>query len=418
MAGVPRLGIYNGRAKDVSCAGDNITYEVALHDKTRCSIQCIPELSYFRGGQPPWYVEAAWEVEDDEILAVVTKQDVTGPRKDSDIKLTMDNGALSYIGTRLTWKQPPPEEDKLKVKKAEIELARLEAQAKEAALAAEKEELNEKQAKHQAEAQAEQEEMQRMREELARQKEELRQLHEAREVEQRRRLEEEQRRRDELAAMEEKTKQEQEELARAREEQLQAAAKAEEERLAHTKQLEEEQAALEAQRMEVENNRAQSEAERAAKLAEVAAKEAEIQREREEVERQRAEEEALAQAQQNHLRLVEEELQDRASHLHHNEQVLHNERHNIAQSRGQLAVVHAHVASMLGKRDKHLGLDRPGAGHEMHNLDDGAVAEMGLQEDEVEPDSPEGEAGEDVWDMDWHTVENKGTGVTEAVAES
>jgi len=423
MTGEPRLGVYIGRAKDVCFPGDNFTYEVILHDKTRCSIQCIPELSYFKGGQPPWHVEAIWEIDDGEIIATVTKQDsAVGPRKDSDVKLTIDSAeaAIAYKGHRLLWKQPPPQEDQLKVKKQEIEIAKLEAQAKQAELEARKEELEANKAKQEEKAKAEQEELVQMREELARQKEEMQKLQEAREEEQRMRIEEENKKKEELAAQEEKMNMEREELLRAREEQLEAQKKAEAERDAHARQLEDEQAALEAQRLEVENNRAQSEAERDAKLAEVAAKEAEIQREREAVEQQRIEEEALAQAQQNSLKLMEEELRDRASHIHHTEQVLHNERHNIAQSRGQLAVVHAHVASMLGKRDKHLGLDRPaGAGHEEHTLDDGGAVEMGLQEEEGEQDGDgEDAAGGDVWDMDWHTVEHKKTDATEAGAES
>ena len=77
----PRLGSYRGGIKDFSCPGDHVTFEVLLLDENKCSLQCIPEMNSFKGGQPPWICEGTWEWDEDcEIEATITKADVIGPR--------------------------------------------------------------------------------------------------------------------------------------------------------------------------------------------------------------------------------------------------------------------------------------------------------------------------------------------------
>merc|ERR1719343_381396 len=56
----PRLGTYVGFAKDVTCPGDDVTYDVVLMEDSTCALKCTPRLSLFGGGQPPWSCGGKW----------------------------------------------------------------------------------------------------------------------------------------------------------------------------------------------------------------------------------------------------------------------------------------------------------------------------------------------------------------------
>jgi len=196
--------------------------------------------------------------------------------------------------------------------------------------------------------------------------------------------------------MQAKLQREREELEREREQQEQAKSAVEEERQAQAKALQDQQDLLEKQRLEVENNRAQSEAEKEAKLKEFQEQQAELLKQQQEMERSRREEAEIRQAEQEAWRLREQELHDRADSISMTEQVLNQERHQILKSRTSLAVVQAHVVSMLGKADKQHGINEAKV-HETHLLD--------ADEPEAEDQEPANMA--DVWNMDWTAVETK-----------
>ncbi|CAJ1418800.1 unnamed protein product [Effrenium voratum] len=118
--GEPKWGVYVGKARDVTCPGDNVTYEFVVYDGHRCSLECIPEKSFFCGGQPPWKCEGNYEVEDGEIEMEVTKPDVVGPRRDSDVKLEASESKpeVTFRQTRLSWAPASTPTDPAKLKKA------------------------------------------------------------------------------------------------------------------------------------------------------------------------------------------------------------------------------------------------------------------------------------------------------------
>uniref|UniRef100_A0A7S0B6P8 Uncharacterized protein n=1 Tax=Pyrodinium bahamense TaxID=73915 RepID=A0A7S0B6P8_9DINO len=384
---VPRLGVYVGKALNVTCQGDNITYEVVLLDRQRSTVQMIPQLSYFKGGQPPWQVEGTWESEDGEVVIGVTKQDITGPRKDTDLKLTIGaDGALIFRDTPCTWKSPPPEADPLKAKQEEIARSSAEAQAKQAELEAKREELQRQHEEQEAARRAQEEELRRLREELEQQRQ--RQAAEAAKAEEERAR---------LAAEAE----EQRVLRERQQQELNALMRAKEEVQSTREALAAQQSLVEAKRLEVENSRAASEEERAAKLAEVQTQQAELQRLQQEVERQRIEEERLRQAQDETFKLMDQELKERADHLVQAEQGLSQERQQIMKSRRSLGMVQAHVVSMLDEADKHLGLAN-GQAHISLDASDEPEAELDAEEEDMR--SP---GGADVWNMDWSSVAGK-----------
>lgn len=105
----PRLGTYTGKLVDTS--GDGICYQIVLFPGGKCELDCIPEKSYFQGGAPPWHIEAKWELDDDEIVCEVTKEDVVGPKRKTDVKVPYNekDGSLMLRGTRCVWTEPPPD---------------------------------------------------------------------------------------------------------------------------------------------------------------------------------------------------------------------------------------------------------------------------------------------------------------------
>uniref|UniRef100_A0A7S4PZC9 Uncharacterized protein n=1 Tax=Alexandrium monilatum TaxID=311494 RepID=A0A7S4PZC9_9DINO len=383
-----RLGVYTGSARDVTCPGDNITYEVILHDPKKCTVESIPQLSYFKGGQPPFHLEGTWELDDPDLVITVTKQDVTGPKKDADIRLPIGaDGRLSFRGTWCSWRANPPEDDKIKAEKAELEKFAAETKRRHAELEALREE-------QMAAKRAEEEEIERLRNEVKRQREE--QEAEARQAEaERARLEEERREQEAQAA---RQRAELDALAKAREEVQRNREEARRLQEEHQKELAEQQTRLEAERLKVEEERAAREAEKAAKQAELDAQKEEVQRQRQEVECQRAEEEELRKAQADQFKYFDEELKGRAEDLIRTEQALSQERQQLLKSRTSLAMVQAHVvASMMGKtgQAEEVNIDV---------CDDEPEAEEApdrLDADE-EKRTP---TGADVWNMDWSTVE-------------
>lgn len=430
------MGVYIGNANNVTCQGDHCTYEIILCAAGKCSIECIPQLSYFKGGQPPWHAEGTWEMDDTDVIISITKQDVTGPRNDSDITLPMQtNGSLKYRGVECKWKQPPPGVDPKKIEQEAFARELEEAKQKQAEIEAQREELRklqEQQAAQQAELQRQQQELIAKREqaalaakqqqdELEQQRAELRALEEQREEAERKQREEAQRLREEqeaeLARAEEDRKgmateheAQQKEIERKRAE-LQAerdtAAQKnredmerwQEECAARTKEFEEKRAHLMAQQHEVESNRAANEAERASKIEELKIKDAELQEERAEVERRRQEEENLRLAHEETFKLRDKELEDRDRELENRagemcemEELQVMEHRKLLQSRKELFMVQSHVLSSIGTNNTN--------SHETHVLN--AADDMEGNVNEPEDDQQDG--GDDVWDQDWTAV--------------
>lgn len=130
MAERPRIGLYSGVALDVSCPGDNITFEILLDEYDQATIERIPELSIANGGLPPWKVEGTWEWDDDEekVYVVITKKDAIGPQLDTEEKIAVsEDGSLTYQRTKLEWKEAAP--DKAEVKMRSMSMAELKAAA-------------------------------------------------------------------------------------------------------------------------------------------------------------------------------------------------------------------------------------------------------------------------------------------------
>mmetsp|Transcript_147265 Transcript_147265/g.455539 ORF Transcript_147265/g.455539 Transcript_147265/m.455539 type:complete len:403 (-) Transcript_147265:55-1263(-) len=382
-----RLGVYSGWARDVTCPGDNITYEVVLTDPRRCTVESIPEKSFFHGGQPPWHLEGSWELDDGELVITVTKQDITGPRKDADLKLPVGaDGRLSFRDTWCSWKGPPPEDDKLKVKQEELQRIAEENQRKTVELEAMREEQL-------AAAKAEEEELQKLRSEVQRQREQ--QEAEAAEAEaERTRLAEERR---EQEALLQRQKEELEALAKAKEEVQRNREEARRLQEEHQRELAEQQSILEAERQKVEEERLAREAERENRQAELEAQRAELQKQRQEVERQREEEEALRQAQAEQFQHLDEELRDRAENLVLTEQVLTQERQQIMKSRSSLAMVQAHVVASILEKKK-------GDEFLLDACDDEPEAEDAAAEPDTSREEAPDQGGADVWSMDWNAV--------------
>lgn len=107
----PRPGVYVGFAKDVTCPGDDVTFEIILR-RGLCILSCAPKLSLFAGGQPPWSCTGTWEISVDggTITVCVTKQDLRGPKEDQEIELpvAMDGCSATFKGTSCAWTRPVP----------------------------------------------------------------------------------------------------------------------------------------------------------------------------------------------------------------------------------------------------------------------------------------------------------------------
>jgi len=106
----PRAGIYVGVAKDVTCPGDDITFEVRLSSDGLCSLECIPKLSLFAGGQPAWKCYGKWRFENNEVAVEVVKEDLRGPKEDAQLALpvVMRSSAIVFKGTQCTWQRSCP----------------------------------------------------------------------------------------------------------------------------------------------------------------------------------------------------------------------------------------------------------------------------------------------------------------------
>ncbi|CAJ1428564.1 unnamed protein product [Effrenium voratum] len=277
--------------------------------------------------------------------------------------------------------------------KKRSELQQLEEQREQQLRQQEEEsKLREIQAEQAAQEAARQAEEARQRQsELEKRQAEIQQLEAQQEEAARQRWEEEQRRAKELQELQQALQHEREALQQQREEQKQAHEKALEEHTSRASDLEEQQAQLEAQRQEVQHCQARGEAEREAKLEQLREHEEELQRHREELAQQRREEEELRKAQADTFQLLDQELQDRAQNISSSEEALAAERKEILRSRGQLAMVQAHVLCSLNKAYEPNSTT-------MHILDpDEPEAEMDA------PDMCEGD-GEDVYNMDWAAV--------------
>lgn len=114
-SGEIRPGVYMGKASDVTCPGDHINYEVTLYADGRGILDLIPEMSYFKGGSPPWHAEGKYkkEGEDDEdgpgVRVTVTKPDVIGPQKGDERFIPLSSaGALMFENCPCVWKSDPP----------------------------------------------------------------------------------------------------------------------------------------------------------------------------------------------------------------------------------------------------------------------------------------------------------------------
>lgn len=119
----PQLGAYRGVTKDFTCPGDHVTWEILLLGEGECALECIPEMNYFQGGQPPWRCEGKWTFDEDdmEIEVTITKPDAIGPRKDQDITIPVnEDGSLSFKKTTCVWKEGAPVPNASKLKKMTI----------------------------------------------------------------------------------------------------------------------------------------------------------------------------------------------------------------------------------------------------------------------------------------------------------
>ncbi|CAK9017106.1 unnamed protein product [Durusdinium trenchii] len=170
----PKHGVYVGKARDVTCPGDHVTYEFVVYTSHRCSLECIPEKNFFHGGQPPWKCEGNYEVDEDDIVMEVTQQDVTGPRRDSDVHLEISGNDVTFRKTRLAWVGGPPalpSQDPVKLKKAQLQNEEEEAARRKLELETAREEMDKERARQEELARKEKEELEQLREELRRQRE-------------------------------------------------------------------------------------------------------------------------------------------------------------------------------------------------------------------------------------------------------
>eukprot|EP00439_Symbiodinium_sp_Y106_P067399 s554_g11.t1 len=241
------------------------------------------------------------------------------------------------------------------------------------------------------------EESRKRQEDLDRRKAELQQLEAEQEEAARLRLEEEKQREEELKMAQQALQAEREALQRQRQEQHEAEEKAASDRRTREEELADQQAHLEAQRKEVESCRQRGEAERDVQLQALQQHEAELKKHREELEQQRSEEEELRKAQAETFQLLDQELQDRALQISSSEEALASERQQILRSRGQLAMVQAHVVCLLGK------VAGDGSSEKAMHLDASDEPEAEL---DVSGDTNE-DGDEDMWNMDWSAVAAK-----------
>lgn len=126
--------------------------------------------------------------------------------------------------------------------------------------------------------------------------------------------------------------------------------------------LREEQAALEQQRLEIKTTRVTGEAQAIVELERLRLQQEALEKKRAEAEIQQANEKNTRLQQAEDLFKQEQELHRRASYLSRTEERLNGERVELHRHRASLAVVQAHVVSMLDKADS-------GGEAKVHRLD-------------------------------------------------
>lgn len=106
----PPPGVYLGLAKDVSCPGDDVTYEIILRESGLCSMSCAPKMSLFAGGQPPWSCEGVWEFDAPRLNFIVTKEDFMGPKEEEEVPMdvALDGQSLTFKDAVCEWQRLPP----------------------------------------------------------------------------------------------------------------------------------------------------------------------------------------------------------------------------------------------------------------------------------------------------------------------
>lgn len=106
----PRPGVYMGLAKNVTCPGDDVTYEIVLRRNGNCSLSCSPKMSLFAGGQPPWSCAGSWGFEQESVTIYVTKPDFKGPKEDDEVQMhvALDGSSVKFKDTTCEWKRTAP----------------------------------------------------------------------------------------------------------------------------------------------------------------------------------------------------------------------------------------------------------------------------------------------------------------------
>lgn len=99
----PRPGVYAGMGKNVRFAGDDVSYEVTLLYNGTCTLECVPKLSLYAGGQPPWCCGGSWAFDGWVVDVHVTREDFRGPKGEDKIQMpvTLAGSALVFKDTHV-----------------------------------------------------------------------------------------------------------------------------------------------------------------------------------------------------------------------------------------------------------------------------------------------------------------------------
>eukprot|EP00927_Polykrikos_kofoidii_P066409 TRINITY_DN62009_c0_g1_i1.p1 TRINITY_DN62009_c0_g1~~TRINITY_DN62009_c0_g1_i1.p1 ORF type:complete len:712 (-),score=171.66 TRINITY_DN62009_c0_g1_i1:435-2570(-) len=196
------------------------------------------------------------------------------------------------------------------------------------------------------------------------------------------------------------------ELQQQRQEQQAAAVAADMACSSRAEHFEEQRGLLEEERIALERCRAASQAERHLRLEELLRQTAELENEHMELQNERQVAEERARQQAADFRNAEEEIEERARILGETETSLSSERVSLMHSRRHLALVQAHVMSMI---------DQAGSGTlSQHRLDSSMphsksfkMLDLSLQQptdDDDEADAGDAVTSDMVWSMDWNSV--------------
>lgn len=135
----PKLGTYTG---SYGSSNDKCAFELALLEDQVATIDCIPEVSFSKGGSHPWHVEGTWEwdADDEEVSITITKDDTFGgPKVDRELTIPLEDDTLSFkFATQkadCVWTKPPA--DKFELEMASLTAKELMAKAIAAGLNAE-----------------------------------------------------------------------------------------------------------------------------------------------------------------------------------------------------------------------------------------------------------------------------------------